>query len=198
MKDAVADALFPKARQHVLGLLFGQPDQQFYLRQIVSLTGLGLGSVQREVARLSAAGVIRRTKNGQHVNFQADPQCPIYEELRGIVRKTVGAPAALAEALSPLADQLKLAFIFGSVAKGTESKLSDIDLMVVGDVTFADVVDTLRDAEKTTRRDVNVVVYAASEFAAKLGVKNHFLTRVCAGEKLFLIGDERELTALSR
>ncbi len=196
--SAIPAALFPKARQGVLGLLFGQPHRRFYLREIVSLTGLGVGSIQRELERLSRANIIRRTRDGQHVYFQADAACPIFEELRTIVRKTLGAAAVLAQALVPLTDRIEVAFIFGSLARGTENEHSDIDLLVVGDVTFAEVVDAIRGAEEETRREVNAVVYTPAELAAKLAPRNHFLTKVSAREKLFLIGGEREFAALSR
>ncbi len=196
--SAIPGALFPRARQSVLGLLFGLPERRFYLREIVSLTGLGVGSVQRELERLSAANIITRTRGGQHVYFQAEPACPIFEELRMIVRKTLGASAVIREAMLPLADRIEVAFIFGSLARGTDKKGSDIDLLVVGDVTFADVVDAVRGVEEETRREVNAVVYTSAEFTAKLAARNHFLTNVCAGETLFLIGGDRELAALSR
>ena len=117
--DPISAALFPKARRVVLGLLYGHPDQSYYLRQIVELTGLGVGHVQREVNRLAEAGILQRSRVGRHVFFQADETCPIYEELRGMVIKTVGGAAVIADALQPLADRIEAAFILVSSPDGS-------------------------------------------------------------------------------
>jgi predicted nucleotidyltransferase len=196
--DKLADALFPKARQAVLGLLFEHPDESFYLREIADATGLGLGHIQRELNRLSSAGVIVRTPRGRQVHFQADPDCPLFDELRGIARKTIGVAPALRRALEPLHERIRVAFVFGSVARGEERQQSDVDLMIVGDATFAEVVVAVKGTEDTVRRNINPVVYATSDFASKLAARNHFLTKVLEREKLFLIGDEDELATISR
>jgi predicted nucleotidyltransferase len=190
---SLAAALFPKARRAVLGLLFGQPDRAFYLRQIVELTGLGVGHVQRELGRLTDAGVIVRTEQGRHVYFQANERCPIHDELRGIVTKTIGAAAVLRDALTPLAGRITVAFIYGSIARQQEKQGSDIDLMVVGDVAFAEIVDAVRAAEDQLGRPVNPTVFPLGEFAAKLSAGHHFLSAVMAGAKVFVLGDADEL-----
>lgn len=193
---ADADALFPKARREVIGLLFGHPDQEFYLREIVEATGLGLGHVQRELARLSAADILTRVQRGRSVFFQANPECPIFEELRGIAIKTTGAAAVLRRAMAPLANRIRVAFIFGSVARREQKAESDVDLLVIGDVSFADVVGCIRETEAKLRREVNPVVYSPTEASAKLATRNHFLTKVLASEKLYLVGGDDELLAL--
>ena len=194
--DPISTALFPKARRAVLGLLYGHPDQSYYLRQIVDLTGLGVGHVQREVNRLAEAGILHRSNVGRHVFFQADETCPIYKELHGIVTRTVGGAAVIAGALQPLADRIDVAFIFGSVARGEERQASDLDLMVVGDVTFAELADAMRAAEGHIRRNINVTVYPAKELRDKLASGRHFLTTVMRQEKIFVLGNEHELEAL--
>jgi predicted nucleotidyltransferase len=194
----LTEALFPKARNAILGLLFGHPDEAYYLRQVARVTGLSVGNVQREVRRLTQAGIIRRFERGMHVYFQADADCPIYEELRAIVTKTVGAAEVVRDALRPLADRIACAFLFGSVARGQEDKASDIDLMVIGDATFGDVVHALHDAESALNREINPTVYPPAEFKAKLAGRHHFLTSVLKGVKLFVVGGDDELTKLAR
>jgi predicted nucleotidyltransferase len=193
---SLASTLFPKSRRMVFGLLMSHPDRAFYLREIAELTHLGIGHLQRELNRLVAAGIIRRFKRGRHVYFQADPACPVFDELRGIVIKTIGIAESLRQALLPLRDRIHTAFIFGSVARKEEHSASDVDLMVIGEVSLADVVDVIRDAEQRIARPVNPTVYPPQEFAAKLAAGHHFVTKVAEREKLILIGDESDLAAL--
>jgi predicted nucleotidyltransferase len=194
--DPVSASLFPKSRCAVLGLLFGHPDRGFYLREIAERTGLGVGQVQREVQRLCGGGILRRSRKGRHVYFQADESCPAYEELRGLVTKTIGAAAVLRQALSPLSRRIAAAFIFGSVARGEERSESDLDLMVIGEISFAEVVEAIRDAESHTGRAINATVYPPGEFQAKLTGGHHFLNSVMKREKLFVAGSEDELRAV--
>ncbi len=195
--ESLATVLFSKARRAVLGLILSHPDRAFYLREIVKLTSLGIGQLQRELEQLTTAGVIRRFEQGRHVYFQADQNCPVYDELREIIFKTVGVADELRRALSPLRDRIRVAFIFGSVARGEENSDSDLDVMVIGDVTLAQVVEAVRGSEATLLRPVNPTVYPVKEFTAKLVAKQHFLTRVLASERVLLIGDEHDLAALS-
>ena len=194
--DSISASLFPKARRAILGLLFGRPDRAFYLREIVDLTGLGVGHVQRELERLSQGGIIRRSDQGRHVYFQANGSCPVYEELRSLMVKTVGAVGVLRHALAPLSNRVAIAFIFGSVARGEERSESDLDLMVIGSVSFAEVVEAIRGAESQTRRAINPTVYPPDEFRAKLAAGHHFLNSVIKREKLFVAGNEDELGRL--
>jgi predicted nucleotidyltransferase len=194
----VAEALFPEVRRGVLGLLLSHPDERFYLRQISELAGVGLGHLQRELARLVAAGVIRRSQEGRQVYFSADPTCPIFDELRGIVRKTVGGADMIATALSELWPKLQVVFIFGSVARGDEKATSDLDLMVIGDASFAEVVGAVAPAENALRRPINPLVYPSHEWRRKVGGDHHFLAAIMRREKLFIKGNDDELEALSR
>ncbi len=194
--ESLATVLFSKARRAVLGLTLSHSDRAFYLREIVKLTGLGIGQLQRELVQLTTAGIIRRFEQGRHVYFQADQNCPVYDELRGIILKTVGVADELRRALTPLRDCIRVAFIFGSVARGEENSGSDLDVMVIGDVTLAEVVEAMRDSEAALRRPVNPTVYPVKEFTAKLAARQHFLTKVMTREKLLLIGDEHDLAAL--
>jgi len=194
--DPVGSALFPLSRRTVLGILYGDPERPYYLREIIELAGLGTGQIQRELARLSEAGVLRRFEQGRHVYFQADPQCPAFEELRSLVTKTVGAGAVVATALRDLAVRIRLAFIFGSVARGDEHSESDLDLLVVGDVSFSELVEALTDAESTLRREIHPSLFSEDEFRNRLASKDHFLESVLREEKVFVIGVEDELGVL--
>jgi predicted nucleotidyltransferase len=196
LTDDLAAALFPGSRRAILGLLYSHPDEAFYLRQIVDLAGLAVGQTQRELKRLTGCGILERSERGRHVYFQANEKCPIYDELREIVAKTTGASAAITRALEPLADRITLAFIFGSVARSEETRASDVDLMVIGEVSLTELGSAIRAAERALRREVNLTVYPVREFTTKARHGHSFLTRVIDGEKLFVMGGEDELDAL--
>ena len=190
-------ALFSKNRRAILALLYSHADQQFYLRQIVRASGGGVGAVQRELKQLAQAGIIRRAVRDKQVYFQADPDCPIFEELKSLVMKTTGVADVLRGGLAPLAERIAVAFVYGSVARGQERRTSDVDLMVIGDVGFSDVVRALADAQEQLRREVNPTVYPPNEYRTRLGAGQPFLTRVLRQPKIFLIGNDRELAELA-
>ena len=189
-------ALFGKTRTAVLGLLYGHPDESFYVRQIVRALGSGPGSVQRELDKLGRAGILKRTTSDGHVFYQADPGCPIFEEIKGLMLKTVGGVEILARALSWPSGKIKVAFIYGSMARGQQRRGSDADVFVIGDAAFGEVVEALAPAQQKLAREINPVVYPVSEFREKVLQKHHFITSVLRGPKLFLVGDERELAKL--
>jgi predicted nucleotidyltransferase len=195
----IGDALFGSTRQAVLQLLLRQPSQRFYLRQIIRALKLGSGAVQRELQRLAACGILARKVEGSQTYFQADSKCPVFEELRGLVRKTFGVAEVLRDAIAGFAADIRLAFIYGSVAGGTETAGSDVDLMLVGDrLSLDQVMDAIAVAQKELAREVNPTVYRTAEFRSKLAQGHHFLARVISGPKMFVIGDENELTRLAR
>ncbi|TWT44525.1 hypothetical protein RAS1_09400 [Phycisphaerae bacterium RAS1] len=197
--DAIADSLFGAARQAVLRLLYGHVEERFYQRQIVRELGLGYGAVQRELGRLAACGILKRIVEGRQTYFQANPECPVFDELRGLMRKTFGVADVLRAALAPLANQIRVAFIFGSVAKAREQSESDVDVMVIGDALKpSDVYAAVRPAHAQLRREVNAKVYHSHEFRRKLTDGQQFVTRVAEGPKIFLIGDEREFAKLAK
>ncbi len=193
-----APSLFGKTRQTLLALLYSRADEEQLQESLIQLAGLGRGAVQRELEFLARAGVVRRTVRGRQVYFQANRDSPIYAELRGLVVKTAGVADALRAALAPLADRIRVAFVYGSVAEGTEGRASDVDVMVIGDASFAEVSDALGKAQKAIGREVNPSVYAPADFRAKLAAKQHFLRAVLKGEKIFLIGDGHELGRLAK
>ncbi|MDA8108504.1 MAG: nucleotidyltransferase domain-containing protein [Betaproteobacteria bacterium] len=154
--------------------------------------------MQRELEFLARAGVVRRAVRGRQVYYQANPGSPIYAELRGLVAKTAGVGDAVRAALAPLADRIRVAFVYGSIAKGTERRASDVDVMVIGEASFAEVSDALGKAQKAIGREINPSVYAPEDFRARLAAEQHFLRTVLKGEKMFLIGDEHELGRLAK
>jgi len=196
--DNLSRTLFGKTRRAVLSLLYSHVDDAFYLRQIVRVAGVGLGAVQRELKQLSDAGIIQRIIHGHQVYYQADPRCPVFAELKDLVVKTVGVGAVLQTALAPLGDRVNVAVIYGSIARSEEHRDSDVDLLVVGKVTFAEIVSSLSEAQKTINREINPTVYPPVEFRSKLAAGHHFLSTVLRGPMLFLIGDKRELARLAK
>jgi predicted nucleotidyltransferase len=196
--DNLSKTLFSKTRRAVLSLLYSHVDDTYYLRQIVRAAGVGLGTVQRELKQLSEAGIIRRIVRGHQVYYQANPQCPVFAELKNLVVKTVGVGAALQAALTPLGDRIDVAFIYGSIARSEEHRDSDVDVLVVGKVTFAEIVSFLSEAQKTIGREINPTVYPPAEFRSKLAAGHHFLNSILRGPMFFLIGDKCELARLAK
>jgi predicted nucleotidyltransferase len=192
------DALYPRARQAVLRLFFTRPDQRFLQKEVIGKLGIGSGAVQRELERLWRAQILERTVDGRQTYFQANAASPIFEELRGLVRKTFGVAHVLGEALQPIARRIKVAFIFGSIAKGTERSASDIDLLVVSDdITLSDLIPAIRPGEQQLGREVNPSLYSTKEFRRKLAEGHNFLTRVVEEPKAFLVGVDRDLRELA-
>ena len=197
-KEDISQTLFGKTRRAVLSLLYSHVDEAFYLRQIVRVAGVGLGAVQRELKLLSDAEIIQRIVRGRQVYYQANPQCPVFEELKALVIKTVGIAAIVQAALAPLADRIRIAGIYGSIARSEEHRGSDVDLLVVGKVTFAEIVSALDQAQKTINREINPTVYPVDEFQSKLSAGHHFLSTIVEKPMFFLFGDKRELARLAK
>lgn len=188
---SLADALFSGTRQRVLALLFGQPDRSFYATELISLAGAGSGAVQRELARLAQSGLVTARAVGNQKHYQANPESPVYAELCGIVQKTVGLAEPLREALAPLAARIRVAFVFGSIAKRKDTAGSDIDLMLISDdLSYAELYATLEALSARLGRVVNPTIYTPRELAKRIARKEAFVTRVLAQPKLWLIGGE--------
>lgn len=188
-----ATLLFGEYRLRVLSVLLLRPEQALHVREIARLTGKAPGTLLRELNALAGVGILSRTRVGHQVHFQAEPACPVYEDLRNILKKTVGVADVLREALVPLAGRIRLAFVYGSIARGDERAGSDVDLMVVGEAKFAEVVGALAPAQETLRREVNPNVYAALEFRKKTAAGDPFLKRVLSDRRIFVIGAEDDL-----
>jgi predicted nucleotidyltransferase len=194
--DPVASALFPASRRAVLAVLYGKPDRPFFLREIIEILGMGSGQIQRELTRLSGAGILHRFKEGRHVYFQANPACPVYDELRSLVTKSLGAVVVVRTALEGLGERIAVAFVYGSVARGEERLASDLDLLAVGDVSFGELVEALSPAEAQLRREIHPTLFSADELRSRLAERDHFLDSVMREEKIYVIGDEDELGKL--
>jgi predicted nucleotidyltransferase len=196
-ENLLCSGLFGKTRQAVLALLYGRADSSFYTKQILDAVKSGRGTVQRELKNLTDTGIIIREVQGRQVYYRANARCPIFDELKSIVRKTFGVADVIRQSLATNADKIRVAFIFGSVAKSTDDRRSDIDLMVVGKISFGDVVSLLTPAEQKLAREVNPVVYPIAEFKKKVKEDHHFVKTVLEDEKIFVIGDEDELRKLA-
>ncbi|MCM8612631.1 MAG: nucleotidyltransferase domain-containing protein [Candidatus Accumulibacter sp.] len=188
----LASLLFGDYRQKVLARLLLHPEQSYHVREIARLTGTSAGTLHRELARLAQAGVLTREEIGNQVRYGANRRCPIYPELAGILRKTSGLADVLTEALSTLRERLTLALVFGSVARGDEGPGSDVDVLLVGDIGFAEVVRALHEAQPSIGREINPVVLSSAEFDDKLKGGDTFLAAILSGKKILLIGNEDE------
>ena len=190
----ISDALFTKTQQRVLGLLYGKPEQSFYTNEIVRRANMGRGTIRRELERLVAAGLLVISHEGNQHHYQANPNNPVYHELLGIVRKTFGIVDVISSALVAVDDQIDLAFIYGSIAKGEDTASSDIDLLVITDsLAYADLMTVLTDVEQSLGRPVNPSIYTVEQIKNKLKQKNAFLTRVMEQPKLWVKGDENDI-----
>ena len=194
----MANALFSKARQRVLAVLFGNPGRSFYANEVIALAQSGTGAVQRELAALSEAGLLTVRRQGNQKHYQANADAPVFTELRGLVLKTMGLADVLRVALAPLAPQITLAFVYGSVAKQQDTAASDIDVMIVSDALgYADVFDALESATAMLGRKVNPTLYTPTEVAKRTSQDNAFVTRVLQQPKIWLLGSEEQLNVAS-
>jgi len=197
MTNTIGDALFTKTQQRVLGLLYGQPGRSFYANEIVRNADMGRGTVRRELERLAAAGLLAVSREGNQQHYRANAQCPVYQEMIGIVRKTFGIVDVLRTALNPVYEQVDLAFIYGSIAKGVETSGSDIDLFIAADtLEYGDVMGLLTDREEILGRSVNPSIYSIKQIRKKVKEKNAFIVRILKQPKLWLKGSEDDIRGI--
>jgi predicted nucleotidyltransferase len=196
MQQSLAALLFPGYRRRVLGLLFLRPEEALHGRDIGRRTGLSSGALTRELKRLVDVGLLERESRGNQVLYRANRASPVFEEIAAILRKTSGMADELARTLVPLEDKIRVALVFGSMAKGSQEAGSDIDVLVIGDADFGSVVDALYPAQKSLGREINPKVFSAREWNAKVKAKSAFTTDVLRKPKVFLVGDEDELAGL--
>ena len=193
-RKSLADALFTKTQQRVLGVFFGQPERSFYASELIRDAGTGSGAAQRELARLEGSGLIVVRRIGHQKHYQANAASPLFSELQSIVLKTVGLAEPLRHALKPLSSAIRVAFVYGSVAKATDQSASDIDLMIISDsLTYGELFGALDSVTRTVGRKVNPTVYTAAEFSKRARTENAFVTRVLEEPKLWVIGSEDDL-----
>ncbi len=193
---SMADALFTTTQQRVLSLLFGQPNRSFYASEMIERTRSGSGAVQRELKRLASSGLVTVKRIGNQTHYQASPAAPIFRELCSLVKKTVALAEPIRESLVPLGDRVTLALLYGSVANGTDTASSAIDILIVADgVTLEDVYSALAPVESELCRKISPTLYTPEELAQRKASNNPFLARVLAGEHLVLMGSEHEPSA---
>lgn len=193
----LADLLFGAYRRDVLALLLLHADESYHVREIARITRRPANTIYRELALLAQVGLLLRRRMGNQVHYRANPDSPIYEELRAILKKTVGIADVLREALAPVAEKIQVAFIYGSIASGEERSRSDVDVMIAGDVTFDEVVQLLAPTKEALRREVNPSIYGTDEFRRKLRSGSTFLKSVLSGKKIYLIGNDDVLGKLA-
>jgi predicted nucleotidyltransferase len=187
---SIAAALFTDSQTRVLRWLFGQPQREFHLNELLRLTGLGSASLQRELKRLADAGLVRSERVGNLRRFRANTESPVYGELVALTRKTLGVEPMLRNALEPLAPQLDAAFVYGSVAKGTDKAQSDVDVMVVGrGLTLTKVLEKLVPVEMQLGRKINPTLLTPAEFKRRRAERDSFVNRVLAQRTITLIGE---------
>jgi predicted nucleotidyltransferase len=191
---SVSDLLFPNQyRRKVLALLLMNPHKWLHLRELARLTGASPGTLKKELDALQAVGLLRSQKMGNQTQFSANADHPVYPELAGLIRKTTGLHDVLATALQPLAGLVEVAFVFGSMARSSETAQSDVDVMVIGDATFGQVVNALYEAQTTLAREINPKVMTRAEWQAKQGEQNTFVKELFSKPKLFVVGAENDL-----
>lgn len=191
--STLSSVLFTEYRGRVLGLLLLHPERSYYLREIARLTATLPGTLKREMDKLLEVGLLTVKKVGNQNHYQANRECPIYEDLSNILRKTSGLSDVLMNALLPLSDKLQSAFVFGSVASGKVNAKSDIDLMLIGDVSYAEVVRRLHPLQGTLGREINPKIYADKEWSKLVKDNGGFVHDVLSKPKLFIIGNEQQL-----
>ena len=195
---SLSTILFTEYRSKVLGLILLHPGQQFFLREIARLTHTNPGTLKRELDKLVKAGIINFEKSGNQNYYSANQSSPIFEDLVNILRKTSGLVDVIQSALLPLVEQIDSAFIFGSMASGAVNEGSDIDLMLVGNVNFGDVVSLIYPLQASLAREINPKVFMSSEWLQLSKDKNSFLRDVMSKPRLFVIGTQLDLDQLTK
>lgn len=192
----LADALFSTVQQRLLALLFGQPQKSFYAKEIIRTLQSGTGAVSRELEKLETSGLVSVERIGNQKHYQANPQSPVYEELRGIIQKTVGLHDPIRQALTPFVSQIHAAFVYGSIAKGTDTSRSDIDLMVIGeDLVYSDLFHNMQSAESILGRPINPTILTRQEWTQRISEGSSFIEKIRQQPMIFVIGSEAALEA---
>jgi len=191
---SAADALFTKTQQRVLGLLYGNPARSFYSNEIVRLSGVGIGTVHRELARLHASGLVTAGLIGNQKHYQANREAPVFDELRGLAVKTFGVADVLRSALAPLASRIRVAFVHGPLAAGKDSAGQKVDLMVLSDyLAYGELIAALAPAERLLGRGVNPTIYGRVEFLRRVSQEGGYPGRALEGPRILLIGSDVDI-----
>jgi predicted nucleotidyltransferase len=192
---SLSNALFSKVQQRVLALIFGQSERSFYASEIMRNVNSGTGAVERELSRLQRCGLVSVERIGNQKHYQANHQSPIFAELQSLVLKTVALAEPLRKSLEPYSDKIKAAFVYGSVAKGTDTASSDIDLMVIGDeFNYSELYTALQNVEHALGRKVSPMFLSPKDWRRKTSEKGSFVSKVNALPKIFVFGSAEDLS----
>jgi predicted nucleotidyltransferase/predicted transcriptional regulator with HTH domain len=190
----ISSALFSKVQKRVLALIFGRPNESFYMSEIVRNIQSGTGAVERELSRLERSGLVSVERIGNQKHYRANTKSPIYAEIHGLIQKTAGLKEPLKDALEAYSPRIRAAFVYGSIAKQSDTARSDIDLMVVGDdITYSDLYSGLERAEKVLSRPINPTILDTAEWKSRRKKKNAFIDRIKDQPKIFVFGSEADL-----
>jgi predicted nucleotidyltransferase len=191
---SISNALFSKVQQRVLALIFSHPERSFYMSEIVRKVHSGVGAVERELSRLERSGLVTVERIGNQKHYQANRVAPVFKELRGLVEKTVGLAEPIRKSFGPYAAAVQVAFVYGSVAKGTDTARSDIDLMVIGDdLSFPDLYAATQRAESKLGRKVNPLFLSWRDWQRKVSDRGSVISKIKDSPKIFVFGSERDL-----
>jgi len=194
----IGEALFPKIKRQLLTLFYVTPDKRYYFREITRLIKASSGVVTRELATLTGAGILKSELSGRQRYYWADPECMIYADLRNIVVRTFGVAKRIEKALKPISYDIEAAFLYGSIPAGTDTGHSDIDLMVIGEISFRKLVAALKSAEGELNRELNPTLFSNSEFKKRLRDKDHFIGTVMDSPKIFIMCNADDLARLGK
>lgn len=197
MRKSIIDTLFSKTKQNILSTTILNPDKWWYLSDLAKTIDTSPSSLQRDLLNMTSTGILEKRQEGNRIYYRANKECPVFDELQGIIVKTVGIRDKLVSALKPLSKKIRIAFIFGSIARREEMSISDVDIMIIGETTISEVVKRLKPVEKIIDREINPTVYKINEFKKGLIDKSNFLMEVIEGEKVFIIGNENKLADIS-
>ncbi|MBT2767853.1 nucleotidyltransferase domain-containing protein [Stenotrophomonas sp. ISL-67] len=189
--------LFPATRQRVLAALLLQQDASLHLRELARITGTHAGTLARELDKLTESGLLLRSEQGNQVHYRANRACVLFDDLAAMFRKTHGVVPVLRDSLASVADHVSLAWVFGSMATGTEVNGSDVDLLVLGDLGFADLVRAIHPAQEVLHREINPVLYSVEEFMRRVQTGDAFATGLLAKPKLLVTGDKDDIGKLA-
>ena len=191
----LSDALFSKVQQRVLALIFSHPERSFYTSEIVRKVSSGVGAVERELAKLERSGLVTIERLGNRKHYRANQAAPIFEDLRGLVEKTVGLAEPIRKSFEPYSDTITSAFVYGSVAKGADTAHSDIDLMIIGDdLNYSDLYTAAQNVERKLRRKVHPLFVSPNDWQRKISDKGSVFGNISRSAKIFIIGSEDDIT----
>ena len=184
-----------KTRKAILQLYFSHPEKKYYLRELEKILHFPVQNIRRELINLEKNGIFKREKSGNQVYYFLNMKSPIFSDIRNIVSKTIGIENQLRDALSRVSG-IKKAFIFGSFANGTQDSLSDIDIMIVGDINEDALIEKISRLESKFEREINYHIYSEKEFEERIKEKNSFTSKILLKPVIFLIGKHENNTRI--